>query len=53
MSIFKQWYLRLFKGFIKTDSVGKAIIEIGSYGWSKKPQFIELNSNSFLVGPPV
>lgn len=52
MNIFKQWYLRIFKGYCKTDEIGMQMISLFTIGSPKVPKYIKLGHNSWLISPP-
>lgn len=52
MSILKQWYLRLFKGWILTDELGKRMIEFYFLGDTREITFVHVKRNRWLISPP-
>jgi hypothetical protein len=51
MNIFKQWYLRLFKGYTYMPELDAKIVKLFLLGSNKKCDFISLNKG-YLVSKP-
>lgn len=52
MSIFKQWYLRLFKGYYLMDDYNKSLVELLFMFTPREIDFINLKNGYWLVSPP-
>lgn len=52
MNIVKQWYLRLFFGYILVNDNVKGKIEHALSNCINKPEFTAIGANQWLLAPP-
>jgi len=51
-SLIKELYLRLVKGYIKTDKSGLAITKLFNLSDQNMIDIVKINSNSYLINLP-